>query len=273
MANLLRIGLLSVAIAWHAPLAAFDPSAWELGIGFAALSYPDYPGADRQNTRFRPFPFISYYSRSFKLDRKSARIEVYPDDRLKLELSLGGLTLVDKDATARKDLPALDPVVELGPAVEYEVFREPYGNGQISLRLPIKQALTADLEEIDSLGWISHPSVNYRIRDYDRAGPWELQASVGLTLASDRYHRYFYSTATATPGTSLPGFDPDGGFGGWRASLSFSRHSRDFWYGGYFRVDDSSRAVFDNSPLLGQDYSVSGGLAIAWIFARSSDHE
>ncbi len=63
-----------------------------------------------------------------------------------------------------------------------------------------------------------------------------------------------------------PAFSADGG---WRLALGFSRHQGDLWYGGFIRYIDISAATFADSPLVKTNHSLIGGIAIAWIFAKS----
>lgn len=264
-------GLIILATTLTIPVYAVDRPVWELGIGASAISFSDYIGSDKRNNLALPFPYVSYYGDILRIDRDTVRSEFFGSDTLKIDVSLSGSIPVDSDDNEdREGMPDLDPIIELGPSVEYEFYRHPFNNGRLSLELPVRSAIASDFSNVREVGWVSNPNVKYSRKEYDMAGTWTLQAALGPLFGNSRYHQYFYGVSDKFANAQRPQFDADSGFGGWRLSLGFSRRVNDIWYGAFVRYIDISDAGFADSPLVRQDHSIVGGLAIAWIFAKSA---
>jgi len=45
---------------------------WELGLGLAGLSIPDYRGSDEQRGYLLPLPYVQYRGEIFQIDREGA---------------------------------------------------------------------------------------------------------------------------------------------------------------------------------------------------------
>ena len=264
-------GLIFFVMTLTVPAYAVDRSVWELGIGASVISFSDYVGSDKRNNLVLPVPFVNYYGDIVRIDRDSVRSEFFDSDTLKIDVSLSGSIPVDSDDNKdREGMPDLDPIIELGPSLEYEFYRHPLNNSRLSVELPIRSAIASDFSDVKEVGWISNPNVKYSRKEYDMTGTWTLQAALGPLFGNSRYHQYFYGVRDKFANTQRPPFDADSGFGGWRLSLGFSRRVNDIWYGGFVRYIDISNADFADSPLVKQDHSLIGGLAIAWIFAKSA---
>lgn len=244
---------------------------WELGIGISALSFSDYVGADERNTLLLPFPYVTYHSALLDIDRDSIRSQIFDSDKLRLELSLSGSLPADSDDNdARTGMPDLDPILEVGPSLQYEVYRHDSNNGRVLLELPVRKALASDFRQIEDVGWISNPNIKYSRREYNTEGTWSLEATLGPLFGDENYHEYFYGVAARHANAERPAYEADAGYGGWRFSVGFSRRIDDIWYGGFVRYIDLSGATFADSPLVEQEHSLIGGLGIAWIFAKSA---
>ena len=83
---------------------------------------------------------------------------------------------------------------------------------------------------------------------------------------------YFYGVEPQYAEPGRPPYESEGGFGGWRVRVTGSRRFGNWWLGGFLRYDDISNAVFADSPLVVQDYGVTIGAAIAWIFKSNIDY-
>jgi hypothetical protein len=55
------------------------------------------------------------------------------------------------------------------------------------------------------------------------------------------------------------------------ALVSLSRRFPRFWVGGFARYDTLKGAAFEPSPLVRRDYAFMAGIAVAWVFAESSN--
>jgi outer membrane protein len=89
---------------------------WELGLGLAALSLPDYPGADQGRSYVLPFPYLIYRGERLKANRDGLRGLLFEHPRWDLDISAGGsLPVNSKDNRAREGMDDLDFSFEFGP--------------------------------------------------------------------------------------------------------------------------------------------------------------
>lgn len=270
MGNYIRAGL-ALLLLPVLPAQATDKPVWELGAGLSFLSFSDYIGSTERNNLLLPFPYVTYHSTVLDIDRDSLRSRLFDSERLRLELSLSGSIPVDSDDNAtRAGMPDLDPIIEVGPSLQYEVYHHDTNNGRVLLELPLRKALASDFRQVEDVGWISNPNIKYSRREYNTDGTWSLEATLGPLFGDEQYHEYFYGVDTRYANADRPAYAADGGYGGWRFSVGFSRRVNDLWYGGFVRYIDISGATFADSPLVEQEHSLIGGLAVAWIFAKSA---
>ena len=91
---------------------------WEAGLGIAAISLPDYRGADSSQTYVLPAPYLVYRGEFLKADRSGVRGTLFNTDRVELNLSLNAtLPVSSRNNAARQGMANLRPTVELGPTL------------------------------------------------------------------------------------------------------------------------------------------------------------
>lgn len=269
--SILRTILLWSILLPTLPVYAEDgESFWELGLGATFITFPDYVGSDERNYWPLPYPYVVYRSERFNVDRNAATGRLFSTERLELELSLGGsIPVKSDDNDARKDMPDLDPIGEVGPSLEYELFRFGPRQGRLLIEWPVRAAFAITHEKFRHIGWTSAPNLQYRRNEDMRPDLWELSASVGPLFGDRRYFRYFYAVEPKFVTPERPEFDTGGGFGGWRLAAGASRRAGKLWYGAFIHYINIADAEFADSPLVETDHYLSAGVAIAWIFAGS----
>ncbi|MCP5419633.1 MAG: MipA/OmpV family protein [Gammaproteobacteria bacterium] len=247
-----------------------EPAYWELGVGFSGISFPDYLGSNERSNWLLPFPYFVYRSERLEVDREGVTGELFESPRWELDISLSGsLAVRSNDNELRKGMSDLDPILELGPELRYEIHRLSANNGRFLLELPIRTAIASDFTHIRDVGWLSNPNIRYERDRFGGDGTWNVDASFGAVFGNERYHDYFYGVSPGDATALRPAYEAKGGFGGWRLALGFSRRVGDFWYGGFIRYYDLSDAVYIDSPLVETESAWAGGFAMAWIFADS----
>jgi outer membrane scaffolding protein for murein synthesis (MipA/OmpV family) len=243
---------------------------WEFGVGLGAFSFPDYLGSDKRRNWLLPLPYVTYRSERINVDREGASGRLFKADRVRLEVSLSGSVPVDSDDNAqRENMPNLDPVVEFGPALQFDLYRTPAERDRLFLELPLRGAFSVAFDEFRHIGWVSNPNIRYERKPRTDRGRWTMTASFGPLFGDRRYHRYVYAVEPRFATPDRPEFSTSGGFGGWRFSAGFSRRSGDFWYGAFIRYYNLTGAKFSDSPLVETDHSLVAGFGVAWVFARS----
>ncbi len=263
---------MAVIAALAAATAAFgaeEKPLWEAGAGIAILDFPDYRGSDERHTLVLPLPYLVYRGDFLKADRESIRGQFYKDDRFDLHLSVNGSIPVDSnDNSARRDMPDLDPTLEIGPNLTVNLMRT--ASTRLNLRFPVRAVIATNLSHVRDEGWVFEPQVN--VDFYDRfPGPgWNLGFAAGPLFGNRRYHNYFYGVAPQFATAGRPAYEAPGGYAGMQAIGALSKRFGAIWVGAFVRADTLSGAVFDPSPLVKQREAYSAGVAAAWIFSRSS---
>ena len=242
---------------------AGDLPRWELGLGLASLSIPDYRGSDEQRGYLLPLPYVQYRGELFQIDREGAHGKLFTSEYIRLELSVNaGPPARSDDNEARRGMPDIDPIVEIGPSLE--IYLSP--DRAWSIRLPWRAVAATDLSHVDGIGWVFAPNLNYESR---QLGGWGFGAAVGPLYASEKYHDYYYEVLPAHATTARPAYDAKSGYSGSRMMFTASRRFTDFWVGAFARYDQLSGAAFEDSPLVKKKSSFMAGVGIAWILAEA----
>jgi outer membrane scaffolding protein for murein synthesis (MipA/OmpV family) len=241
---------------------------WELGLGLAAVRFPDYRGADHVSNYLVPLPFVAYRGRFLRADRDGARAIFFAGKRVVVDLSLSAsVPSRSKDNVARQGMPDLKGTFEIGPNLDVELWESGDRQMKLDLRLPVREAITLERSP-RAIGVTFSPNLNLDIRRF--AGGWNLGLLAGPLFADRRYHEHFYGVAPEFVTATRPAYDAPGGYAGWRATTAFSRRLDNAWLGGFLRFDDLHGARFAPSPLVRRETGVTAGFGISWIFATSS---
>ena len=241
---------------------------WEVGAGVFPSTYPAYRGSDDQQYYLLPFPYLVYRGDILKVDREGLRARLFDSDRVEINISMNGAIPVKSDNdNARKGMPDLDPVFEIGPSVNLALVR-PTPHQTLKLKLPLRAVIATDFSNASREGWIFNPHLN--LDNTAVAGGWDIGLSLGPLFATSKYNAYYYEVKPqfATPSRTV--YQASGGYSGTSAVASISRRFANVWLGGFLRYDYLSGAKFDDSPLVDTNHSLMGGVAVAWVFARSS---
>lgn len=243
---------------------------WEAGAGVTFLTLPAYRGSDTTHNYVLPIPYVSYHGDFFKADRHGMRGQLFETDRIDFTISTSASPPTESnDVPARANMPNLKPTVEIGPELDITLWR---GEGRVSflkLRLPVREAFTVSGQPRD-IGTVFSPNLNADIDSPFGMSGWTLGLLTGPIFATDRQNAYFYSVDSQYATVTRPAYDARGGYGGWQFLASASKRFANVWVGAYIREDTLQGAVFIDSPLVAQRNYTSAGLAISWIFGRST---
>ena len=241
---------------------------WELGLGLAAVRFPDYRGSDQSSTHVLPLPFVAYRGRFLRADRDGARAILFAGKRIVVDLSLSAsVPSKSNDNDARRGMPDLKGTFEIGPNLNVELWESGDKKFKLDLRLPVREAITLERSP-KTIGMTFSPNLNLDVRRL--AGDWNLGMLAGPLFADRRYHEHFYGVAPEFATATRAAYDAPGGYAGWRATVAFSRRLGNAWLGGFVRYDDLHGSTFAASPLVRRDTGVTAGFGISWIFATSN---
>ncbi len=261
---------LCAALLGGATVQAAEVPLWEVGAGAAVLNAPDYRGSDQRRNWVLPFPYVVYRGEFLRADEQGVRGLFYKSDRTELNLSINGAIPVDsEDNVARRGMPDLDPTLEIGPTLNVVLWRAPDTKRRLELRLPLRAVFATDLSHIHHQGWVFQPNLNFDIKDVLGQPGWNFGLMGGPLFSDRRYNRYLYAVDPAFATATRPTYNVGDGYAGAQVLASISKRYREFWVGGFVRLDTLRGAVFENSPLVQDRNYIAGGVAIAWIFGAS----
>jgi len=252
------------------PAMAHELPKWEVGAGMLALSIPDYRGSKESESYLLPFPYFVYRGETLRVDRDGITGGLFRSERVRMDLSLNLGQPTDSDQNeARKGMPDLETTVEIGPSLKVLLAANEKRSAAWSLQFPLRGAFATDLRDVEFVGWFFSPHLNYETRTFTAGGYWDFEASAGPLYATQQYHDYFYSVAPRYATPTRPAYEANGGYSGFRLTLTLTRRFDSFWIGAFARYDNLHGAAFEDSPLVTQDYSLMAGVGVAWVLATS----
>jgi len=254
-----------------APAHAELRPEWEFGLGATGLSLPDYRGSDESRGYVLPFPYLIYRGERFRIDRQGIRGIFFESDRIEINLSLNATPPVSDDNRARQGMPQLDPTIEIGPRLDVTLARDRSREWSFEARLPLRAAIATDLSHTQQIGYVAYPHLHLFMRPRLAGVKWNLGVQGGPLFATREYHEYFYGVDPQFATPERPAYEASSGYSGALALVSLSRRFPRFWVGGFARYDTLKGAVFESSPLVRRDYAFMAGIAVAWVFAESSN--
>jgi hypothetical protein len=163
----------------------------------------------------------------------------------------------------------LDPTVEIGPSLDYTLWRSDDRQMKLDLRLPLRAALTLGGDMRDA-GWVFSPRVNLDLLDVAGFTGWDMGLLAGPLFGTQRNHAYFYSVSAADATPERPAYTADGGYAGSQFLIALSKRYPRFWVGAFARWDSLRGAVFSDSPLVRREQVFAAGLGIAWVLGEST---
>lgn len=237
-------------------------ATWSLGVGLAAGVYPHYPGSKQDETAVAPFPYAEYHSDRIELDRDGLAAKLFQSDRFKLDLSVNGaLPVSAKNNDLRTGMDDLELMIELGP--ELEITLATWDKSILRFDIPARANFEVTTSHAPSqAGWSTDPRIHFE-QNFDN---WEWEIYVGALWASQSYQDVFYTVEAKDVTATRPLYQAKSGLLAWRLSVTVERRIGDWIMLGYLRQMDLAPSANRDSPLLGQDSYLAGGVAAIWMF-------
>ena len=231
----------------------------DLGLGAGTMFYPDYLGSKNNNVLLIPYPYISYKSETFNLDREGLKRNFLNYGDFSLELSAAGSLPVESSG-ARIGMSDLDPALEIGPALIYKVYEDK--GLSFKLDMPLRAVLSTDFKGVDYRGYI------YELRselEYDYQG-YFLQLHTGLMFSDKNHHNYLYGVNSNEATLTRPSYQAKGGYTAYKTSLGISKTFDQIWTGAFVRHYSLNNSSIQDSPLKERNSALYGGVFVAYIF-------
>jgi len=236
-----------------------NASQLDLGLGVGTMFYPDYLGSKNNNVFFIPYPYISYQSENLSIDREGLKQKFLSYGDFSLELSAAGSLPVESSG-AREGMSALDPALELGPALIYTAYEDKALS--LKIDLPLRAVLSTDFKGVDYRGYIYElrGELEYKFNNY------ALQLQTGFMRADAKYHNYFYGVGSNDVTNTRSSYQAKAGYTGYKTSLGLSKRFDKIWAGAFVRHYNLNGSSIENSPLKERNSALYGGVFVAYIF-------
>lgn len=242
----------------HPPLPRFE---W--GLGLAALSMPDYRGSSRSQQSLLPLPYLKYRGKRLLID-DGIEGRLFQSPNLILSISANGALPPPEDTPEREGMPGLDATLELGPSLEYRLFRNHFHSLWIEMPLRFAVAIGQDNKQV---GQLFTPRLAWR-KPANWKDDWKLRLAGGPLFADADFHRYYYEVEPQYATAERPAYRAEKGFSGWRFDFTWSRRLDGYWIGGFLRHDILAGSVIEDSPLVRESRQWMLGFGIAKVFGE-----
>lgn len=264
------MALLTLGALLEGSANASEQPLWEFGFGLGAVVFNDYRGASGVHAYPVPVPYFRYRGNILRADRDGLHGRFLNQRYLEFDISLNATAPVfSRSSAPRAGMPNLDPTVELGPSLQWHLWRAADERLRLDLRTPVRNAFTI-ASPPRSIGWLFAPNLSLDYRAGERLGRWNFGVLAGPLYAQRRYNEYFYRVAPQFATPIRPAYEPAGGYAGTQLLLAASKRFANYWLGVYLRHDWLQAATFIDSPLVQQRSYWSGGFGIAWMISASS---
>ena len=248
-----------------------DKPLWEAGLGFTVLDFADYRGSDERSNYLLPVPYVIYRGKLLKVERDRVRGLFFEYERVTMQLSLSGSVPVNSsDNAARRGMPDLDPTIQIGPSLDFRLYRSTNGRVTADLRFPARTVIATDFRHTHNVGWVFAPQFRLDFYDTLAGGKWKTGLAAGPVFGDKRYHNYYYGVEPQFATNMRPAYTAESGYAGSQVTGSVSRRYERMWIGAFVRWDSVAGAVFEESPLVRQDNTLTAGLAVVWRLKQSA---
>jgi outer membrane scaffolding protein for murein synthesis (MipA/OmpV family) len=244
----------------------------ELGVAGGGGYVPDYPAADQGRLRGIVAPFLIYRGEILRSDDQGARLRTFLSEDVEFSISASGAFPVSSDDNeARRGMPDLDLIGEIGPTLRLTLWRggDAASPRRILLETPLRAVFSTDFSSVRQRGFTFAPDLAFEARNIGLPNA-RLRAGVGMTFGSDRFMDYFYGVAPEFARPGRPAYDAEAGYLGARASFSYRVPITD-----RLAVVAGARAEYfggasnRDSPLFRRDWNISVAAGFSFSIWRS----
>lgn len=240
---------------------------WEAGAFGLLVSQQAYPGSDQQVQRSLVLPFLIYRGERLRSERGGAGLRAFKADAFELDLGASAaLGSSAKRIDARRGMPDLGTLVELGPRLRWTLARQADGS---TWRLDLPLRSVHDLSDgLQRRGASFEPALKWQ-------GPmgsgFFVNTGLSAVVADRDLAHTFYGVEASQATAGRPAYSARAGLLTWRVSGSVAWRMGTNWNAfTYARMDSVAGAANEASPLVRRTTGVSAGLGVSYTWQRSS---
>lgn len=244
---------------------------YELGIAGGGGYLPDYPAANEGRVRSLVVPNFRYRGKVFRADEDAGvRARLFNNSRFDFDLSFGGAFPVNAgDNRARKDMKALDWLVEFGPRL-FTILWDEKNVGRLRLGLPIRAVFSTPGTSATYQGIVAVPGLVLELFQF----PCERCRVInflGPTYVSNGVGDYFYEVPKKDVTNDRPRYDGKAGYMGTdlTTGLSYQQKKWEIFIGA--RYSNYRDAANRQSPLYKNEENLAGFIALGWLLYQSDE--
>jgi MipA family protein len=246
---------------------------WEFGITAVSARLPHYIGSDEYENYLYPLPYVIYRGDILRADREGLRGIFYKRADFETSLSFWGNPPVSDDNDARREMPELDAIGEVGPALRYYFYRHKWQD-HLYLQAAWRTAFSFGLDgglDMDYQGWHSSIDLSYQNKSLFEDQKLSIFFKAGLHFTDSIYNNYFYGVDRQYATSRREQYAADGGYAGFSLSSSlYKALTPKLAIGCYARWNNLNGAAFEESPLVRDNNNYSVGSMVVWKLAVSS---
>jgi MipA family protein len=193
------------------PAEDFQP-LYELGIAGGAGELPDYPGSNQKRIRYIALPYFIYRGKVFRSDQKEGmRARFIQNEDIDLDMSAAGsFPASSADNDARRGMPDLDWLVELGPRLEIMLSRLG-GQGRFRFLLPARAVFSTNFVTIIHRGLTYTPALALDFNNFPKEN-WRTYFKLQASFIDEKLARYFYEVEPQFATSDRPATPAQGGY-------------------------------------------------------------
>lgn len=242
---------------------------WEVAVAAGGSYSPDYPAADKNSLHGLALPYVIYRGDVLRLGTDSIAKGVFIDtDYTELNVSMAAAFNTNSDDNgARRGMPDLDYLVEIGPQLKIKLGK--LNGGRAELQLPARAVLSTDFGRVDHRGYLFNPKFSYARQNIFNSGI-DMSSTIGSSFATEKLHTYFYTVEPRFATATRPAYEAAGGYLGSALTVGLSYGVTDrvrayvggqaAYYGG---------AANEDSPLFRRKVNSSIHAGVTWSFYQS----
>jgi hypothetical protein len=244
-------------------------SLYEYGLAVGGGYISDYPAADQGRIRTVYFPSFRYRGDLFRSDDKGTRAMFFSSEDLDIDLSFGAsFPANSEDNKARKGMNDLNWLAELGPRINYTIFKQ--NKHSLELEIPIRLVFETDFEFTKEQGYRFVPQIDYK---YYFTTKYILNLSFKTVWATEKLNDYFYEVGSSDVTENRERFNSKGGHLSYDTSAFLLYEGEKVFYLGGLRISNYANSVNNESPLYRVNQDTAVFFAINYFFYQSKNLE